>query len=378
MPSETIALVMSGGGARGAYQAGALHALTEISADVRSDNPFPIISGLSAGALNAGYFATGVDAPLKTAQQLRHIWESLNTNDVIRTDIYGTGRVAVKWLADLTLSTLRRDGRVRSLLSTTPLRAYLERHIAFDRIQKNIDRGALRALSITATDYATTQSISFIQGASSLPGWQRKRRISEPATIGVDHIMASAAIPLVFPAIKIDMRFFGDGCLRNTAPLSPAIRLGASKLMVIGVRQQTAVGEPQKPRTFHPSMIRTLGVILNSVLMDALDVDIDVLARINALTAAIPNNLAGPEQIRPVDFLWITPSQDIAAIAYEEAHHMPKLLRFLLGGMGSLKDASEMLSYLLFESPFCRRIAQIGYDDTMRRADEVRRFLAPA
>ena len=285
--ATTFGLVMTGGGARGAYQAGVLKRLGEIKHLQGRPNPFPIIGGSSAGAINGAGLAMGCDDfPLAT-RVLAHIWSNLRPQDIFRCDVLSQARNSLTWIMDLSFGAVLGGGNARSFLDATPLRHFLHRNLDCDLIQDNIKRGHLYALTISATNYNSGKSYLFIQGAKGHPMWNRSRRVTLATKITVDHICASAAIPLVFQPVKLKTArgtaFFGDGCIRLQQPLSPVIRLGANKLFAIGVRghglehQEEAVGNRE------PSLAQVLGLLFNVMFLDHLATDIEHLQRLNTL-----------------------------------------------------------------------------------------------
>jgi NTE family protein len=294
---------------------------------------------------------------------------------VLRTDVGSLGKIAFKWVTDIILSRLKPRTQARSLLDTSPLRKLLADRIPFDRIDTNLASGVLHSLVLTANDYATSESINFVQMLAGYEGWTRTRRRSMRATITLDHVMASAAIPLFFPPVKVGERYFGDGCLRNTAPVSPAIHLGADRLVIVGVRKAKQENDLTVPAPHSPTIAKILGVMLNAVLMDALEFDIERLSRINSTLARIAPEAREGMVLRPVNFINLQPSEDIGAFAATQFKALPESIRFLLGGLGNMQEASELISYLLFESEYCRYLVDLGYKDTMSRRDELKEFL---
>jgi NTE family protein len=264
----------------------------------------------------------------------------------------------------------------RALLNTKPLRKLIEQNVDFEQIQKNIDKGCLQAVSLTATDYTSSNSISFVQGKEPLQLWERQLRKSERALLRTEHVMASSAIPLFFPPVDVDGRFFGDGCLRNQAPLAPAIHLGANRLFVIGVRKQPPTSEIEATSTDRPSIGRVLSVLLNAILLDGVDWDIERLTRVNKTLEAVPAEKRAQLNLRPVDILWISPSEDIGKMAQGEVWRLPRLVRFLIKGLGPSNQASGLISYLLFDPTFCSRLTAMGYKDAMARKSDIEAFLS--
>jgi NTE family protein len=369
-----VGLVLSGGGARGAYQAGVVKAIAEIAANAGLQKPIPILTGVSAGAVNVAYLAAMAEDFNLAADRMTLMWSKITADQVFRTDALSAGRSGFRFLADATMGALYKRKLARSLLDTAPLKKFLRDSIPFDRINSNIKNGNIESLAITAMNYSNSNSITFIQGQKDTPMWARSRRISQPAEITEDHVMASAAIPLFFPPVKVGDDDYGDGCLRNTAPLSPAIHLGADRLLVISVRRPDSKAPPQKTN-IEPSLARVLGVVLNALLLDAVDVDMERLSRINQTVDLVAENHRSDLSLHKVDYLWLRPSQDIGNLAGDLFHRLPKVIKYLIGGLGSSGEASELTSYLLFDPDFCGQLIHNGYEDGMAQKQDIEDFL---
>ncbi|KGD63878.1 hypothetical protein Y5S_02868 [Alcanivorax nanhaiticus] len=368
-------LVLSGGGARGAYQVGVLSAIAELL-DRGTPNPFPIICGTSAGAINAAALAANAGNYRTAVRGLERVWSNLTAEQVYRTDLYACLRGIVRWL--FSGFTTGRTPERSALLDNLPLQRLLTLVVNFQRIQQNIDLGHLRALSITASNYATGESESFFQGDRDLADWVRARRKGKRSIIGVEHLLASAAIPILFPAGKVDGGYYGDGALRQLAPLSPAVHLGASRLLVIGVSGNVSAGR-QRVLSGYPSMAQVLGHVLNSVFVDTLEGDVERLERINHTLAALGERARRKHGItlREVDVLKIYPSRPIDEIAAEHLKELPRTLRFFLRGSGATRSpGASAMSYLLFEPGFTRALIEMGYKDAMGRKQEIEAFFS--
>lgn len=357
-----VGLVLTGGGARGAYQAGVLQGIAHITEEMGIARPFSIITGNSAGALNAVYMAAYADRLRRASTRLRRMWDGLTTDQIFRVDPFSMTKMGLRWIWELTTGGLEDEKRVRSLLDTAPLRHLITARLPVDRIWQNISNHSLEALAITAVNYSSGTSRTFFQSIHSHDAWKRVRRDSERTTITVEHIMASTAMPLLFPPVKIGEHYYGDGSLRNYTPLSPAIRLGADKLLVIGVRRKDT--GPKEIPVKLPSLARILSVILNFVLLDAIDLDHDTLTKLNDTLLRIPNPV--DTTVKPIGICMIRPTQDIGNIAAAAAPHMPKILRHLVRGLGTDDEASDLISYLLFEPAFTQKLTQLGYNDAMQ------------
>ncbi|UCH54302.1 MAG: patatin-like phospholipase family protein [Pseudomonadota bacterium] len=367
---------MSGGGARAAYQVGVLKAISELLPP-GTPNPFPVISGTSAGAINAAALAIYAPDFDQAVRRLHFVWKNFRVNQVFRSDALGILATSARWVSASLLGGLGRQNP-QALLDRAPLRRLLESYLPCDRIQDSIDAGHLHALSITASGYGSGESISFYQGVDTIEPWKRARRIGAAARITLDHLMASSAIPFLFSAIKINREYFGDGSMRQSAPISPALHLGAERVLVIGVRQDPNTRAPRIEGEEYPSLAQIAGHVLNSIFLDSLEGDIERLQRINRTVGLLSTQQLeeGGVPLRQVDVLVIAPSQDIGKIAAKHAHHLPRTVRFLLRGLGaSRRTGSNLISYLLFEKPFCRELIALGYGDTMRRKEEILAFL---
>lgn len=367
-------LVLSGGGARGAYQAGVLQGVAEIATELGLEQPFKIITGVSAGAVNASYLASCRDGFQLATEKLVESWSKITAEDVFKTDAVTAGRLGFKFALDAAIGAMYKKKLARSLLDTSPLKSYLEGNTDFSAIEENLERGHIDALAITAMNYTNSHSLTFVQSKKEVKMWDRSRRRSVVSKIGVEHVMASGAIPLFFPPVRIDEDHYGDGCLRNTAPLSPAIHLGANRLLVVGVRRPDHLA-PAVQAHIEPSLARVLGVVLNALLMDAVEFDMERLGRINQTVEMIPFEMRQHLQLKKIEYLWIRPSQDIGQIASRLFDRLPRVLRYLVSGLGSQKEASELTSYLLFDPEFCSEIARLGRADAVSQRDEIERFL---
>lgn len=371
-------LVLSGGGARGAYQVGVLNVIGEICQELNISNPFQIITGVSAGAINAAKLAESCHDFKNSTLALNYLWEKLDSNQVFKSDPVSMGRIGLQWISELSIGGFTGPAGGRSLLDTSPLRELIEKNLDYSQIEKRIREGSLFALAITAMDYRNTSAVTFVEGNEQIPLWERSRRKAEKTKIRSDHILASSAIPLLFPPVGVDHRYFGDGCVRNHAPCSPAIHLGANKLFVIGVRHQgvTDAEIVAKKTPGPPSVARVANVLLNSVLMDGIETDIERLIRINDFLNRVPEAHRDQMNFKAVPFIFISPSEDIGRIASDLASRLPRVVRYLLKGLGPLEDAAELISYLLFEPEFCQTLIKLGYSDAKQKKQEIVEFLS--
>lgn len=365
-------LILSGGGARAAYQVGVLMAIAEL-VPRGTRNPFPIISGTSAGAINAAALAAQAHNYRMAVRGLERIWANITADQVYRTDVYSFAKSILRWFATTLVSGSTPVNS--ALLDSRPLHKLLSMVVNFQRIQEALDRGDLHALAITASSYATGESVAFFQAQPHLQEWTRARRLGRRSVIAVNHLLASSAIPILFPAQEVEGRYYGDGAVRQLAPASPALHLGAERLLVIGVSGNTS---RQRDVEGYPSLAQVLGHILNSVFVDSLEGDVERLERINNTLQAIPHKIRQQRgvSLREVDVLKIYPSRPIDEIAAEHVKELPRALRFFLRGSGATRSpGASAVSYLLFEPGFTRALMSLGYQDASARADEIRAFL---
>lgn len=368
-----VGLVLSGGGSRAAYQVGVVRALFEIFPDI----DFSIVSGFSAGAINATYLAAGWHEKKKCIEQLEHLWSNIQVSDIFRTETSNLLFNGLRFLWDLSFGGVHRHTTAQSLLNTQPLNSFLAKHISFDQIERNISSGVLESLTCSATDYSTGESVSFFQSAISHPIWVRRRRRSERVEMAVEHVLASSALPFLFPAVKVGEGYFGDGCLRNVAPLSSAIHLGADRLAIVGVRRQVE-HVPSIKTPSQPGLGRVFSVILNALLLDTTDTDVERLERVNRLLSLFSEEQRLQTGLRKIDYCWLTPSVDLGELAKDFYKDLPWIVRYLLRGTGSKSDFAEISSYLLFDGRFCSRLIELGYDDCRKKdRDELRKCLLP-
>ena len=363
-------LVLTGGGARAAYQVGVLKAVRDLLGNP-TGNPFPIVCGTSAGAINAATLAVYADDFSAAVARILEVWENMRCEQIYRTDAWRIMKAGARWLSALMLVSGRNPV---SLLDNAPLAEMLRKNLDFQRIQANIDAGALYAVCVTASGYTSGQSVSFFQGGSGLEGWERDQRIGAAVSLRLEYLLASAALPFLFPAIKVHREYFGDGTMRQIAPVSPALHLGADRVLIIGSGRQSAAQNRARSNVY-PSLAQIAGHALNSIFLDSLMVDIERLQRINRTLRLLPSHAMKEAGLRPVKVLFITPTQPIERLATRFIHELPKSVRLLLRPTGALNRAgSNLASYLLFEESFCRALVDLGYQDTVAREAEVRSF----
>lgn len=387
---DPTALVLTGGGARAAYQVGVLQALARLrrdSAAASAGNPFPVIVGTSAGAINAAALACRVDDFDAAVAAIADVWQHFRPDQVYRVDALDlldtAGRARMLWALARLLARWRR-AQPHSLLDNQPLAALLERMVPLERLPALLQGGHLQALAITASSYSAGDHCTFYQAAEAMDPWQRSQRRAVPGPITHAHLLASSAIPFVFPATPIgsgdDTEYFGDGSMRQAAPLSPAIHLGATRILAVGAgRMQEPRGQGPNLHTGRPSAAQIGGHALSSIFLDALGVDVERLQRINQTLALVPPGARNGTLLRPVELLLIAPSQRLDAIAARHAQALPGVVRRLFAGSGPAAQAatqsSAFASYLLFDAAFTGELMALGRADTLARADEVRAFM---
>lgn len=367
---------MTGGGARAAYQVGVLRALTEL-VPISAACPFPIICGTSAGAVNAAVLAVEAHSFRRGVRRLMSVWKDVRVDQVYRADPVGALGNSARWLAALLSGGMLGANDV-SLFDNSPLEELLTRTLDLSAIDRNIEAGHLTAFSVTCSGYTSGQSVSFYQGRPGLENWQRARRLGVRMPVTFDHLLASSALPFIFRPVHINREYFGDGSMRQIAPVSPALHLGADRLLVIGAGRQLSPEGERTKTTGYPSIAQIAGHALNSIFLDSLEVDLERLQRINRTLEIIPREIlertAYP--LRRVAFRVIRPSIDLEKIALAHARELPRTIRMLLRTVGGLKrNASTLLSYLLFERGYCRELIRLGYEDTVSRKEDLAAFL---
>ena len=375
--SVKTGLILAGGGARAAYQVGVLRAVAGLlPADTRQ--PFPIITGTSAGAINALGLAGRSGSFRSRTRALSAVWASLDSEAVYRTDAKAVLQNGLR-IAWSLLRPNRRSEHPLALLDNSPLRKLLEDIVQFNRIDDALARGELEGIGVTAMNYTNGRSTTFYQGQAHVTPWARAHRRSVPCKLEIDHLMASSALPTLFPAVRLGQHFFGDGALRQSRPLSPAIRMGADRLFIIGVSENHDDFEQDAEVEVPPSIPQVLGQMLNAVFLDSTQTDLESLQRINALVERLSaRQLSDADllDLRVIDTLTISPSRSLGEMARDYLHELPRSMRWFLERTGSIKSTGSggALSYILFEPGYCQQLMQLGFDDTMAKADDVRAF----
>lgn len=371
------ALVLPGAGARGAYQIGVLKAIAEILPK-NAASPFAVISGVSAGAINGAVLASRAAHFQRAVSEMERVWANFSVDQVFRTDSWTMLKSSLHWLAAIVLGGLGPRNPV-SLLDSTPLKELLASNVRFARIKQAIARGQLDALAVTASAYTSSRSVTFYQSRESVAPWARVRRIGRPTEIGLEHLMASAAVPFIFAPVRIGGEYYGDGSMRHRAPLSSPIHLGADRILVVGVRDEHPDPEPVVDGSIDsPSFAHIAGYMLDTLFLDGLYADLERLTRLNLVLEQLgTENLKPPlATLRPLHTLIIVPKEDLRQVAARHATELPRALRLLLRGVGAMnRDGMQLVSYLLFESGFTRELIDMGYRDALAMEEDLRAFL---
>lgn len=364
-----IALYLAGGGARGAYQAGVLKAISQILQT--KVMPFKLISGVSVGSINAAILAENADNFASGVQKLEDLWQNIHCDNIFYAKNYDLSKSIFRNLSHFFV----RGPRPTHLLETIPLHLFLNTHINFDLIKTNIEKVLFETLEIITHCYETQQTISFYQHThANFEDWHYPRHLSRPSNLTLDHIMASSSLPLFFPPVKIDDMHYGDGSMGLISPLRGAVRFNVDKILIIGTRQVHTIDDIEKLKTKDIGFAHVLGSMLNGLFLDNLDRDVELVNRMNEISHLLSIWKKRSAPWRPIETLHLRPSVDVAKIAQADYHTMPKLLRLLLNIIGAQSHSGDLLSFLLFESTFARDLIDLGYHDTMQSADQIARF----
>ncbi len=371
---KKLALVLTGGGARAAYQVGVLRAIAEITGFEK--NPFAIISGFSAGALNGTWLASQSENFEAVTRRMVETWSSLTADSVFKVGPLSLSKIAYRWLRDRSSGGLKKN-QITYLLDTTPLAELIQNKINFKALNENIRNKLFHAICVCATDYRSGQSIAFYNGDEDIKDWNILNRKSLRTEIGPEHVMASSAIPVFFPPVRIGESYFGDGVVRLNSPLSSAIHLGADKLLVIGNRRTTPSSPIPRPANDGITLGEILGTILSGLFLDSLDGDLERIARVNRGVAVMsPEAKASqPDKLREIPILHLAPQNELVRPPAGELSRMPTTFAYLLRGIGvSENKGSDLLSYLAFEPEYLSSLIKTGHEDTMNRSPEILKF----
>lgn len=384
----TTGLVLTGGGARAAYQVGVLKAIAQVRRErgVSGPNPFPVITGTSAGAINAAALACRADNFDAAVQALCDVWENFHAEQVYRSDSIGVIRTGARWLTMLSLGwaiARWRRARPRSLLDNEPLQTLLQQLVPIGRLPVVMRGGHLRALAVSASSYGSGMHVTFYEAAHDIVPWTRSQRIAVRGAISIQHLLASSAIPFIFPAVPLEidghMEYCGDGSMRQSAPISPAVHLGAQRILIVGAGRMHEPPGQRAGSDEYPNLAQIAGHALSNIFLDALAVDVERLQRINSTLKLLPATALAQSALRPLEVLVIAPSQRLDDLAAQHLGSLPAPIRTMLrvvgvSGRGAGARGAALASYLMFESPYTTELIGLGVTDTLAKREEIVRF----
>lgn len=373
--SAKVALVLTGGGARAAYQVGVLRAISDLGRFEK--NPFLIISGFSAGAINGTWLASRCEDFSAATKSMWEAWATISIDKIFETETLSFINIALRWIKDRGLGGIQKYSQINYLLNTAPLNEFIKANINFDKLNSHIDSNNLYGVAVIASNYVTGNSTAFYNGHSEIQDWHKFNRISVRSKIKPEYVMASASIPIFFPPVKIGDAHYGDGMVRMYSPLSPAIHMGADKLMVIGARNPTALTQIERKSKSEITVSEIAGAILSGLFFDSIDTDIDRMQRINrTLSVMTEDNMQYlPDELRQIPLLNIKPSEELAFFSTGAINRLPLTMNYLLRGLGvSSYKGRDLLSFLSFETKFINSLLELGYEDARRKKDEILEF----
>jgi NTE family protein len=371
-----VGLVLPGGGARAAYQVGVLKAIAQMF-EPGAPNPFPIIVGTSAGAVSAAALGTEAYRWQHAVRRLVQVWANFHVQQVFMVDTWSMLRSGLHWLLSLISGGVLLPPPL-ALFDNSPLRSLLSQRLRWEDLQRSIDGGHLRALALCATGYGSASSVAFYQAGDKTADWARQQRIGRRTTLRLDHVMASLGVPFLFPPVQLGDEFFGDGAQRQLWPLSPAIHLGADRLLVIGIRAEHGAGVNARPRTvaLAPTPGQLFGYMLDTLFMDQIYANVEHVQRLNSMVELAPGAVPGMHKVAT---MVIAPSRDIRVIATQHVRSLPRGLRSLMRVVGARgSGGAQLASYLMFESSFTQELIRLGFEDAMNRRDDLMGFLLGA
>ena len=372
-------LVLTGGGARASYQAGVLQGISEIIPE--RSTPFQVITGVSAGAINGGFLAGTPLAYSEATRGLCDLWKSLEIDQVFKTGVGAFSRIGAKWIRDLSFGGMLGPSGSNHLLDASPLKKYLESKIQFQNIKANIASQKLRGVAVSATNYFTGTAVSFFDGDPEISEWVRSWRIGMRSEIGLQHILASCAIPVLFEPVPVEGVFFGDGGVRLTAPVSPAIHLGADRVLAVGIRylrsNEQTIEINRHGKMDRVSIADIAGILMNAAFLDSLDTDIERMTRINQTIAVLPpeRRAMQSQNLKEIPILVIRPSKDLGRMASDQFSKFPRTLRYFLAGLGASGEKGwDFLSYLAFDPAYVGELIDLGRSDALAMKSQIETF----